>query len=152
MNVAALMPVKGFRNAKQRLNPLLNSVAREHLAETMFRDVLRQVRLARGLAATFVVTGDDSVAAIAATAGAEVIREKSENGETSRRRLCAQGIEERRLRGGLDPARRHAAGARERRRVGFSAGSRKTPGRHSLCSCRRTIVSAPMRCFWRRRT
>ena len=25
MNVAALMPVKGFRNAKQRLNPLLNS-------------------------------------------------------------------------------------------------------------------------------
>ena len=36
----------------------------------MFRDVLRQVRLARGLAATFVVTGDDHVAAIASTAGA----------------------------------------------------------------------------------
>ena len=29
MNVAALMPVKGFRNAKQRLTPLLNSAARE---------------------------------------------------------------------------------------------------------------------------
>ena len=49
----------------------------------MFRDVLRQVRLARGLAATFVVTGDDRVAAIAASAGAEVIRENAENGETS---------------------------------------------------------------------
>jgi 2-phospho-L-lactate guanylyltransferase len=82
MNVAALMPVKGFRNAKQRLSPLLGSAAREILAETMFRDILRQVRLARGLAATFVVTGDDKVASIAATAGAEVIRESGENGET----------------------------------------------------------------------
>jgi 2-phospho-L-lactate guanylyltransferase len=82
MNVAALMPVKGFRNAKQRLSPLLSGAAREVLAATMFRDVLRQVRLARGLAATFVVTGDDMVAAIAASAGAEVIREHAENGET----------------------------------------------------------------------
>ena len=81
MNVTALMPVKGFRNAKQRLSPLLGSAARELLAETMFRDILRQVRLARGLAATFVVTGDDRVAAIAASAGAEVMRERAENGE-----------------------------------------------------------------------
>jgi len=82
MHVAALMPVKGFRNAKQRLSPLLSGAAREVLAETMFRDVLHQVRLARGLAATFVVTGDDKVAAIASSAGAEVIREHAENGET----------------------------------------------------------------------
>ena len=77
------MPVKGFRNAKQRLTPLLNSVARELLAEAMFRDVLRQVRAARGLAATFVVTGDEKVASIATLAGAEVIRERAENGETA---------------------------------------------------------------------
>lgn len=83
MNVAALMPVKGFRNAKQRLSPLLGGAAREILAETMFRDVLRQVRMAGGLAGTFVVTGDDKVAAIATSAGAEVIRENAENGETS---------------------------------------------------------------------
>jgi 2-phospho-L-lactate guanylyltransferase len=83
MNVAALMPVKGFHNAKQRLSPLLGSTAREVLAETMFRDILREVRLARGLVGTFVVTGDDKVAAIAAMAGAEVIRESAENGETS---------------------------------------------------------------------
>jgi 2-phospho-L-lactate guanylyltransferase len=83
MIVAALMPVKGFRNAKQRLSPLLGSAARELLAETMFRDILRQVQLARGLAATFVVTGNDKVASIAAAAGAEVIRESAENGETS---------------------------------------------------------------------
>lgn len=83
MNIAALLPVKGFRDAKQRLSPLLGSAAREVLAETMFRDVLRQVKLARGLAGTFVVTGDDKVAAIAASAGAEVIREAAESGETS---------------------------------------------------------------------
>src|SRR6266576_5912505 len=82
MNVAALMPVKGFRNAKQRLSPVLSCAARELLAEVMFRDVLRQVRLARGLAGTFVVTGDDKVAALASAAGAEAIREKAENGET----------------------------------------------------------------------
>jgi len=83
MNIAALMPVKGFRNAKQRLTPLLSRAAREVRAETMFRDVLRQVRAARGLAATFVVTGDDKVASIATLAGAEVIREAAENGETA---------------------------------------------------------------------
>jgi 2-phospho-L-lactate guanylyltransferase len=83
MNIAALIPMKGFRNAKQRLAPVLSGAARETLAETMFRDVLRQVRIARGLSATFVVTADDRVAAIAAAAGAEVIRETEENGETS---------------------------------------------------------------------
>ena len=57
MKVAALMPVKGFRNAKQRLTPLLDGAARELLAETMFRDVLREVRLACGLTGTYVVTG-----------------------------------------------------------------------------------------------
>jgi 2-phospho-L-lactate guanylyltransferase len=83
MNVAALLPVKGFRNAKQRLSPLLTSAAREQLAETMFRDVLGQVRIARGLVAMFVVTSDEKVAAIAAAAGAEIIREAEEKGETT---------------------------------------------------------------------
>jgi 2-phospho-L-lactate/phosphoenolpyruvate guanylyltransferase len=82
MNVVALIPVKGFRNAKQRLSPALSCAARELLAEAMFHDILAQVRTARGIAATFVVTGDDKVASIALTAGAEVIRESAENGET----------------------------------------------------------------------
>lgn len=82
MNIVALLPVKGFRNAKQRLSPLLSCAARELLAEAMFHDVLAQVRRARGLGATFVVTRDDKVASLALTAGAEVIRESSENGET----------------------------------------------------------------------
>ncbi|HEY1236605.1 MAG TPA: 2-phospho-L-lactate guanylyltransferase [Candidatus Binatia bacterium] len=83
MQIAALIPVKGFSNAKQRLGGLLSRAGREVLAEAMFRDVLREVLSARGLAATFVVTGDKDVAAIASAAGAEVIRESCEQGETS---------------------------------------------------------------------
>jgi 2-phospho-L-lactate guanylyltransferase len=98
MKVAALIPVKGFRNAKQRLSPLLDASDREALAEAMFRDVLRQVLLARRLDATFVVTGNDGVADIALALGAEVIREVAERGETdavdfARRQLKAAGWE-----------------------------------------------------------
>lgn len=82
MKVSALLPVKGFRNAKQRLSPLLGAADREHLAEAMFRDVLREVTRARGLEATFVVTGNDKVAEIAAAMGAAVIHEPAETGET----------------------------------------------------------------------
>jgi len=82
MKVSALVPVKGFRNAKQRLSPLLAQGQRELFAETMARDVLRQVTLARGLAGVFVVTASEQVAEIARSLGAGVIREHAENGET----------------------------------------------------------------------
>lgn len=83
MYIVALIPVKGFRNAKRRLSPLLSCAGRELLAEAMFRDVLAQVRMAKGLAGMYVVTGDDRVSSIASVAGAEVVREIAENGETS---------------------------------------------------------------------
>ena len=82
MKVSALIPVKGFRNAKQRLSPLLDAADRELFAEVMFRDVLKQVLKAQGVAETFVVTGDDRVAEIATRLGAELIREKAERSET----------------------------------------------------------------------
>jgi len=82
MKVSALIPVKGFSNAKQRLSRLLDGAGRELFAEVMFRDVLKQVLKAQGLAETFVVTGDDKVAEIATSLGAQVIREEAEKGET----------------------------------------------------------------------
>ena len=82
MKVSALIPVKGFRNAKQRLSPLLDAADRELLAEVMFRDVLKQVLKARGLVETYVVTGDSKVAEIATSHGALLIREEVEKGET----------------------------------------------------------------------
>jgi 2-phospho-L-lactate/phosphoenolpyruvate guanylyltransferase len=83
MKVTALIPVKGFRNAKQRLSAFLGSAEREALAEAMLRDVLRQVPGARGILETVVVTGDDKVAKIAASLGARVILESAETGETA---------------------------------------------------------------------
>jgi 2-phospho-L-lactate/phosphoenolpyruvate guanylyltransferase len=82
MKITALIPVKGFRNAKQRLSAILGSAQREALAEAMFRDVLREVRGAPGLIETIVVTGDDKVAQIAGSLGARVLRENAETGET----------------------------------------------------------------------
>jgi 2-phospho-L-lactate/phosphoenolpyruvate guanylyltransferase len=82
MKVTAVIPVKGFRNAKQRLSAILGSAQREALAEAMFRDVLREVLRARGLIETVVVTGDDKVAEIAGSLGARVLRENAETGET----------------------------------------------------------------------
>jgi 2-phospho-L-lactate/phosphoenolpyruvate guanylyltransferase len=82
MKVSALIPIKGFRNAKQRLSSVLGAAEREIFAAAMFRDVLRQVLRTHGVAETFVVTGDDKAAEIANTFGAKVIREKTEKGET----------------------------------------------------------------------
>lgn len=82
MKVVALIPVKGFKNAKQRLSPLLEAAEREILAELMFRDVLARVVSAEGLAATYVVTGDGEVGKIAEALGAEVVVEQAEQGET----------------------------------------------------------------------
>ena len=82
MKVSVLIPVKGFRNAKQRLSPLLDAGEREQLAEVMFRDVLKQVVRARGLVETVIVTGDDKVTQIASSLGARVMREEAEKGET----------------------------------------------------------------------
>ena len=82
MNVSALIPVKSFADAKQRLSPLLNAEERRILAEAMMRDVLSRVLPAQGLDATFVVTADDRVSEIASSLGSKIIREEKERGET----------------------------------------------------------------------
>jgi 2-phospho-L-lactate guanylyltransferase len=82
MKVSALIPAKGFDNAKQRLASLLSAEERAALAEAMLIDVLRQTLGARGLDAVYVVTGDAEVREIAASLGARVIFEQEEKGET----------------------------------------------------------------------
>jgi 2-phospho-L-lactate guanylyltransferase len=96
--ISALIPVKGFINAKQRLAPLLSRAEREILAEAMFRDALDQVFKVGGLESVYVVTPDESVAAIASSHGARVILETEEKGETAavdfaRSRMTQQGID-----------------------------------------------------------
>jgi 2-phospho-L-lactate guanylyltransferase len=83
MKVTALIPVKSFRNAKQRLSPLLGTAERELLAEAMFRDVLKQIVQVRALRQAYIVTSDGKVAEIASSFGVELIREEAETGETA---------------------------------------------------------------------
>ncbi|HEX9446125.1 MAG TPA: 2-phospho-L-lactate guanylyltransferase [Candidatus Binatia bacterium] len=82
MKISALIPAKGFANAKQRLSSMLGAAERALLAEAMLGDVIRQTLAARGLEAVYVVTGDARVREIAASLGAEVIMEREEKGET----------------------------------------------------------------------
>ena len=82
MKIAALIPAKGFANAKQRLSAWLSAEERALLAETMLRDVLAETLAAQGLEAVYVVTGNARVRAIADALGARVIVEEQENGET----------------------------------------------------------------------
>jgi 2-phospho-L-lactate guanylyltransferase len=83
MKVSALIPVKGLRNAKQRLSSLLDGAQREIFAESMCRHVLREVAQARGVIDAYVVTGDEKVAELARSFGAKIIRENAEAGETN---------------------------------------------------------------------
>jgi 2-phospho-L-lactate guanylyltransferase len=82
VKIAALIPAKGFANAKQRLSAWLSAEERALLAETMLRDVLAETLAAQGLEAVYVVTGNARVRAIADALGARVIVEQEENGET----------------------------------------------------------------------
>jgi 2-phospho-L-lactate guanylyltransferase len=83
VKIAALIPAKGFANAKQRLSAWLSAEERALLAETMLRDVLAETVAAQGLEAVYVVTGNARVRAIADSLGARVIvEEEEEAGET----------------------------------------------------------------------
>jgi 2-phospho-L-lactate guanylyltransferase len=91
----AVLPVKSLRAAKTRMASLLSQREREQLARAMFRDVLAAALQARSLAGVMVVTADEEVAAIAAGAGARVLRETREAGtdaavRTAARVLCAE--------------------------------------------------------------
>ena len=81
MRVLAI-PVKDLVNAKQRLVPLLAADERRALAAAMLEDVLTAVADAR-LDATWVVTRDAAVTAIATRHGATVVTEIENRGHTA---------------------------------------------------------------------
>ncbi|HKA33739.1 MAG TPA: 2-phospho-L-lactate guanylyltransferase [Candidatus Binatia bacterium] len=95
MKIAALIPAKGFANAKQRLSAWLSAEERALLAETMLRDVLAETLAAQGLEAVYVVTGNARVRAIADSLGARIIVEEQENGETGAVTLALAALKRR---------------------------------------------------------
>ena len=78
----ALVPVKDLSKAKERLSSILSQPERSALAHAMLEDVLRALKGSQLLDRLFVVTSDEDAIEIATHLGAEIIKEKSQEGES----------------------------------------------------------------------
>lgn len=95
MKTLAILPVKRFRNAKQRLEPTYREGFRSALAQAMFGDVLSALRRSREVDSVLVVTGDRDAAEMARACGVDVFVDRSETGLTQAiQPAIAQGVEQ----------------------------------------------------------
>ena len=78
----AVVPVKEFEGAKQRLSSALSSEERRVLATTMLEDVLDAVSAVPELAGVLVVTLDPAATSLAIRYGARVVTEGARDGHT----------------------------------------------------------------------
>lgn len=90
MRTAAVLPVKRFELAKQRLAPSLADGLRRELAGAMVADVLDALAATRAIEQTIVVTCEPSVTAPARAVGAVVVADTAESGQPA---AAAIGIE-----------------------------------------------------------
>jgi 2-phospho-L-lactate guanylyltransferase len=79
---SAVLPIKSFDRAKQRLAERVGAPERATLAAAMVGDVLEALGAVRGLDAIFVVTAEPHAAAAAADAGLRVIDDPDEAGHS----------------------------------------------------------------------
>jgi len=82
MKATAVIPVKRFAAAKQRLGPATESVLRADLAEAMLADVLGALGRSRELERLLVVSSEPRAVSLAETAGAEVIADPADAGHS----------------------------------------------------------------------
>jgi len=74
----AVVPVKGFDEAKRRLADVLSAPDRAAFAEAMLRQVLQTLMATAGLGGVLVVTADQRAASLALHFGAEVLEDLGE--------------------------------------------------------------------------
>lgn len=82
MRTLAILPVKSFGAAKQRLGDLLGQGSREALAQAMFSDVLASLRRVKGLDAIAVITDDSRAESAARGARVVLLRDRNETGQS----------------------------------------------------------------------
>ncbi len=78
-----LLPVKGFRNAKQRLTSILTSDQRESLVRAMLLDVLVAITSSNSVEQAIVITASDEAGRLAGAHGLEVVGETRVNGHSA---------------------------------------------------------------------
>jgi 2-phospho-L-lactate guanylyltransferase len=89
MRTAAILPVKRFSDAKQRLGASVADPLRRDLARAMVGDVLSALRDCAEIERTIVVTCEESVASAARYLGALVIPDAAEESQSA---AVAQGV------------------------------------------------------------
>ena len=82
MSTLAILPVKRFDDAKQRLGETLAGGTRRALAEAMLADVLTALRRARRVEGVVVVTAEHAADALSRAHEAQVIRDPDEPGHS----------------------------------------------------------------------
>jgi 2-phospho-L-lactate/phosphoenolpyruvate guanylyltransferase len=98
MRTAAILPVKSFARAKQRLGASVADPLRNALAQAMVADVLRALSQSSAIEATIVVTREPAVARAALAQGAAVVEDPLEQGQSAAvllgvRRALSEGVE-----------------------------------------------------------
>src|SRR5882724_10354733 len=76
----AVLPVKRFDAAKQRLGVGIDDEGREALVAAMLQDVLEAVGAARMIEQTIVVSGEPAAQQIARDLGADVVEDPDDRG------------------------------------------------------------------------
>ena len=82
MKATAVLPVKRFAAAKQRLAPGMGASHRAELAAAMLEDVLEAIGAARSIERTIVVSSEPRAVEIASASGTEVIADPDEGGHS----------------------------------------------------------------------
>lgn len=82
MNATAVLPVKRFAAAKQRLAPGMGASHRAELAAAMLEDVLDAIAAARSVERTVVVTSEPRAVELATAAGAELVADPDQGGHS----------------------------------------------------------------------
>lgn len=82
MKATAVLPVKRFAAAKQRLAPGIGASHRAELAAAMLEDVLEAIGAARSIERTIVVSSEPRAVEIASVSGVEVIADPDEGGHS----------------------------------------------------------------------
>jgi 2-phospho-L-lactate guanylyltransferase len=82
LKATAVLPVKRFAAAKQRLAPGMGSTHRAELAAAMLEDVLGAIGAARSVERLLVVTSEPRAIELATASGAEVLPDPDEGGHS----------------------------------------------------------------------
>lgn len=94
MRTLAIVPIKSFAQAKQRLATVLAGGSRQALVQAMFSDVLGALRRTEGIEAIVVVTDDASAESLASGPGMVALHDPRRDGQSDAAEIGIRYAEE----------------------------------------------------------